>query len=190
MDLSNQEGGDPVKASFINHVFSTTEEGKGEVFNAVQYGLMGVIPVVLLNKFIQKFVPDADPEKSSLELLIEILIQLIIMLSGIILIHRMVTYFPSYSGFKYDTLNITNVILAFLIIVLSLQTKIGIKVNILIDRLMELYNGKSVEEMDNMKKKEKRAPGHAPSQADNLDNPSVQGGTFPPADHLLSRHGN
>ena len=76
-----------------------------------------------MNKLVQKFIPDADPDKNSLEIIVEVLIQLIIMLGGIILIHRMVTYIPSYSGFKYDTLNITNVILAFLVILLSLQTK-------------------------------------------------------------------
>ena len=140
MDQHLQDGGEPNKISLINHVFSTTDESKAELFNAVQYGLIGVVPVVLLNKIIQKFIPDADPEKSSLEVTIEILIQLIIMLGGIILIHRLITYVPSYSGFKYDTLNITNVILAFLVIVLSLQTKIGLKVNILVERLMELYH--------------------------------------------------
>ena len=182
MDQHLQDGGEPNKISLINHVFSTTDESKAELFNAVQYGLIGVVPVVLLNKIIQKFIPDADPEKSSLEVLIEILIQLIIMLGGIILIHRLITYVPSYSGFKYDTLNITNVILAFLVIVLSLQTKIGLKVNILVERLMELYHGKPVEEsMDNMKAKKKGAKTHNASQADNLDDPSVQQGMFPPA---------
>ena len=111
MDQHLQDGGEPNKISLINHVFSTTDESKAELFNAVQYGLIGVVPVVLLNKIIQKFIPDADPEKSSLEVLIEILIQLIIMLGGIILIHRLITYVPSYSGFKYDTLNITKSLL-------------------------------------------------------------------------------
>ena len=68
MDQHLQDGGEPNKISLINHVFSTTDESKAELFNAVQYGLIGVVPVVLLNKIIQKFIPDADPEKSSLEL--------------------------------------------------------------------------------------------------------------------------
>ena len=182
MDLNLQEGGEPNKVSFITHVFSTTEEGKAELLNAAQYGVMGIIPVVLLNKLVQKFIPDADPEKNSLEIIVEVLIQLIVMLSGIVFIHRMITYLPSYSGFKYEMLNITNVILAFLIIVLSLQTKIGLKMNILLDRLMELYNGPSEESMENMKKKNvKRVNGHTPSQADHLDDSQVQGGVFPPA---------
>ena len=164
--------------SFINHVFSTTEEGKAEILNVIQYSLYGVLPIVLLNKTVQKFVPEADVEKSSLELLAEIFIQIVIMFVGIVLIHRFITYFPTYSGYKYEAFNLTTVILAFLVIVLSLQTKLGIKVNILVDRTLELWNGPSKEAM----KKDSKRPvnNHATSQADTLDNSGVQSGMFPP----------
>jgi hypothetical protein len=64
-----------------------------------------------------------------------------------------------------------------LVIVLSLQTKLGIKVNILVDRVMELWNGPGKE-----KKKEhmQAMNNHNSSQADLLDSPSVQNGMFPP----------
>ena len=74
------------------------------------------------------------------------------MFCGIIIIHRIINYIPTYSGFKYEALNLTNVIIAFLIIVLSIQTKLGIKVNIIYDRIYELWNGPSAEEgMENKK---------------------------------------
>ena len=164
--------------SFFNHVFSTTEESKAEILNVVQYSLSAILPVVLLNKTIQKFIPEADIEKSSLELLAEIFIQIVVMFIGIVLIHRIITYLPTYSGYKYEGFNLTTVILAFLVIVLSLQTKLGIKVNILVDRAMELWNGPGKE-----KKKENMKPmnnSHVPSQADMLDTPTMQNGMFPP----------
>ena len=65
------------------------------------------------------------------------------MFSGIVLIHRVVSYVPTYSEFKYDALSFTSVILAFFVIMLSIQTKMGIKANILYDRAMELWNGPS-----------------------------------------------
>ena len=130
----------------MSHVFSMTEESNAEVLNVIQYSTMGVVPVVMLNKLIQRFVPEAYPEKSSVEILLEVFIQLVVMFSGIIFIHRIINYLPTYSGFKYESLNLTNVILAFLIIVLSIQTKIGIKVNILVDRLHELWNGPDYKE--------------------------------------------
>jgi hypothetical protein len=80
---------------------------------------------------------------------------------------------------------LTNVILAFLIIVLSIQTKLGIKVNILFDRINELWNGPSGDDAKANVKKNVRVSqntsSHMPSQADYLDNSQVQMGVFPPA---------
>jgi len=188
MDLL-QETGHESKKTFLNHVFSGTEEGKAEILNVVQYAGMGIIPIVILNKLIQRFIPEADTEKSSLELLAEIFIQLIVMFCGIIVVHRIITYFPTYSGFKYESLTLTNAILAFLIIVLSIQTKLGIKVNILVDRASELWNGTSSDDSNVRKNVRVSAPmsGHIPSQADFLDNSQVQNDMFPPAPVASSR---
>lgn len=174
------------KKTFLNQVFSTTEEGKAEILNVVQYSLMGVVPIVILNKLIQRFIPEADPDKSSIELLVEIFIQLVVMFCGIILIHRVIVYAPTYSGFKYENLSLTNVILAFLIIVLSIQTKLGIKVNILVDRIYDLWNGtdSSNDKRGGSKsgvRVSKPMSQHMPSQADYLDNSQTQSGIFPPA---------
>lgn len=182
-----QETTEPSKHTFLNHVFSSTEEGKAEILNVIQYSFMALIPIVILNKSIHRFIPEADTEKSSLEILAEIFIQLIVMFGGIIIIHRIITYFPTYSGFKYEHLTLTNVILAFLVLVLSIQTKMGIKVNIIVDRLGELWNGTSNNQNIGDKKTSKinmrvvNTQAHSPSQADFLDNSSMQNGMFPPA---------
>jgi len=176
--------------SFLSHVFSSTEEGKAEILNVIQYSTMGVVPIVILNKLIQRFIPEADPDKSTLELLVEIFIQLIVMFCGIIIIHRTIIYAPTYSGFKYESLTLTNVILAFLIIVLSIQTKLGMKVNILVDRLLELWNGPSGDDGKQRKRNVRTSSPmsqHAHSQADYLDNSQVQTGTFPPAPVATTR---
>jgi hypothetical protein len=166
--------------SFFNHVFSTTDEGKAEILNVVQYSLSAILPVVLLNKTVQKFIPEADVEKSSLELLAEIFIQSVVMFIGIVLIHRVITYFPTYSGYKYEAFNLTTVILAFLVIVLSLQTKLGIKVNILVDRAMELWNGPGKEKKKENMRAMNAESNHNSSQADSLDDSRMQSGMFPP----------
>jgi hypothetical protein len=186
MDFIQEGSSDRQKKTFFSHVLSTTDEGKAELLNVAQYSVLGVIPVVMLNKLIQQFVPEADHDKSSVELLIEILLQIIVMFCGIVFIHRIVTYVPTYSGFNYDNMNLTNVVLAFLVIVLSIQTKLGLKVNILYDRLMELWNGPSVASANkaNIRKKVHVSGGgatHAPSQADHLDNHMSQMDMFPPA---------
>ena len=185
-----QEAKDVTNNSFVSHVFSTTEEDKGELLNVVQYSLMGVIPIVLMNKLIQRFIPEADPEKSSLELLAEIAMQLVVIFGSLVFIHRMITFVPSYSGFKYERLTLTNVILAFLVIVLSIQSKIGIKANILVDRVYEMWNGPEVYEKDAKSgvRVRQAVARHAPSQADHLDNGAVQHDMFPPAPTTTQSH--
>jgi hypothetical protein len=116
------------------------------------------------------------------------------MFCGVIVIHRMITYFPTYSGFKYESLTLTNMILGFLIIVLSIQTKLGIKVNILVDRALELWNGPSHNTNANMKKNvrfsQPIANTHVPSQADYLDNSQTQTAIFPPAPVATTKPNN
>lgn len=183
------EGGEYTnKKTFLSHVFVSTEEGKAEIFNSVQYSFLAIIPIVILNKLIQRFIPEPDLEKGSFEILLEILIQLSVLIVGIIIIHRIITYIPTYSGFKYESFSITTVILAFMIIILSLQTKIGIKTNILFERIMDLWNGTTDEKKQQVKKNVRVSGGisegmmsgmHTSSQADHLD--TMQPDMFPPA---------
>ena len=51
-----QESKDINKKSFFTHVFSSTEEGKAEVLNVVQYATMGIVPIVIL-LFVKRFFP-------------------------------------------------------------------------------------------------------------------------------------
>jgi hypothetical protein len=96
----------------------------------------------MLNKVMQKYVPEAEDTKSSLEVLAEIIIQIFGMFFGLLIIHRIITFVPTYSGVNYPEFNMVFIILAVLMITLSLQTKLGEKVSILVDRLNELWNGK------------------------------------------------
>lgn len=191
MELLNEVGGDVGKKTFFTHVFDMSQEANGEIMNVTQYSLLGIIPVLFLNKLIQRFSPEADPESSSVELLAEIVLQVVVMFVGIVLIHRIITYVPTYSGFRYEHMTLTNVILAFLMIVLSLQTKLGIKVNILYDRLTDLWNGSSSDEKKSNVKSRVRVsesmvtPTHNASQADYLDAGSSS--MFPPAPVVQSK---
>ena len=60
-----------------------------------------------------------------------------------ILIHRIINYIPTYSNVDYRPFYVTNIILVFLTIMLSLQSRIGEKTNILLDRLMDLVTGET-----------------------------------------------
>ena len=89
-----------------------------------------------------KYVPEADESKGSVEIGAEVVLQIIVMFIGLLLIHRINTFIPTFSGEKYPEFNIVYIILAVLMITLSLQTKLGEKVSILSDRVMQLWEGR------------------------------------------------
>lgn len=139
MESLNESKGD---GGFFKHVFKFDQESKSEMLNIIQYAVLAIIPIVILNKLTQRFIPEADEEKSSIEISLEVLAQIIIMFLVILIIHRIITYIPTYSGEKYTDFSVTNIVLAMLVIVLSLQTKLGEKVSILVDRVVELWEGR------------------------------------------------
>ena len=130
-------------SGFFKYVFNFDEDSKGDLLNIIQYSLLAIIPIVTINKLMQNYVPEADDDKGNLELSMEIILQTIGMFISIFFINRMITYIPTYSGTKYPDFSVIFIILAVLMITLSLQTKLGEKVSILSDRLVELWNGKS-----------------------------------------------
>jgi len=131
------------KQNFFKHVFNFEDDSKADMLNIIQYSLIAIIPVIILNKTMSKYVPEADETKGSLEVVAEVIVQIIIMFVGLLMIHRVITYVPTYSGMKYPDFNIIFIILAVLMITLSLQTKLGEKVSLLFDRVIELWDGKS-----------------------------------------------
>jgi hypothetical protein len=134
--------------SFFKHVFNFDDDSKSEILNILQYSVIAIIPVVILNKTMQKYVPESDDKKGSIEITAEVIIQIIVMFIGLLIIHRIITYIPTYSGANYPEFHIVYIILAILMVTMSLQTKLGEKVSILVDRVLELWNGKP----DNKKK--------------------------------------
>jgi hypothetical protein len=139
MDVSKELAESSTKKTFIKHVFDVEEESQNEMLNIVQYSLLALIPVLLLNKSVQTLFPEADESKNNIEIALEIVGQTIVMFLGMVFIHRLVTYVPTYSKVDYSPLRVTNVVIAFLTIVLSIQSRIGEKANILFDRLMSYF---------------------------------------------------
>jgi len=138
-------------AGFFKHVFKFDDASKSDMLNIIQYALLAIIPVVVVNKLMQNYVPEANDDKGNAEITLEIILQVSLMFLGIFGIHRIIEYIPTYSGVQYPEFRVVYIILATLMITLSLQTKIGEKVSILSDRVIDLWNGTS--EADKRKKK-------------------------------------
>ena len=173
METANKEG-------FIGHVFNFNANAKEEMMNIVQYAILAVIPVVLLNKSIQRFIPEVDDEKSSLEIVVEVVVLLIFMFLGIFFIDRLVTFVPTYSTKKYEPLSVINIILSMLVITLSLQTRLGEKVSILVDRVNEMWSGSSEDDGKKKKKKKRGTSVNANANASSQSNPVSMPASSPP----------
>jgi hypothetical protein len=146
------------KMTFFKYVFNFDEDSKHDMMNIVQYAVLAIIPVIVLNKTMQKYVPEADEEKGSAEILAEVIFQIVYMFLGLFFIHRIISYIPRYSGTKYPEYHVIYNILPTLLVLLSLQTKLGEKVSILFDRVVELWEGKSDD--DKKKKDGKKGKGN------------------------------
>lgn len=145
------DSSDDSKESFIKHVFYFNDKSKSDVLNLMQYSFISIVPIVLLNKLIAKFVPEADETKGSLEVSAEILLQIFVMMFGIYMINRFITFFPTYSGAEYANFNVVSIVIVILMITISLQTRLGEKFNIIVERIIELWEGKPAKNAKNAK---------------------------------------
>ena len=95
----------------------------------------------MLNKGVSHVVPEANDMKSTMEISIEVIGQTVAMLIGLMIIDRLVVYVPTYCGNPYEKGTLLTVVLPMFMILLTLQTKIGEKANILYTRLVNVWNG-------------------------------------------------
>ena len=127
--------------SLFGHLFTFDTEYKHDILNLLQYSFIALIPCVLLNKFIQYNIPEACPNKSSIEISLEIILQIVLLLVGLWFIDRFTTYFKTYSTTAYPKHNVLFFSLGLITILISIQSKLGEKINILFDRLLTYING-------------------------------------------------
>jgi hypothetical protein len=142
------------KITFLNHMLNFDESTKNELSNISQYSLLAIIPVIALNKLMKKYIPPADDDKGSLEIIFEVTLQMLLLFFGLFYIHRFVSFFKPYSTKSYPEISIISIILAVLLITLSIQSKLGEKANILVERLHDLWNGETTLKPEPKKKPE------------------------------------
>ena len=131
------------KKGFFQHVFSVDTDAKATILNVVQYIIIAIVPIILLNQLGEKIFSSVDENKGNIELLAEALGEIVFIFVGIFFIHRFVTFIPTYSKTDYSKLNLFNSILIFLAIIVSSNNDLSRKIKLLSDRVMELWDGKS-----------------------------------------------
>ena len=163
-------------SGFFNYVFNFDSDNKAILLNMFQYIIIALIPVIVLLKLIKEYIPEDDDKKESIELIIEIIIQLGVLFIAMYLIDKIIRYFPTYSKVPYTKFNEISFIIPTLVLIMTMQTKLGAKINILYDRTLELWNGKTQTRGGNNQGNIRVSqpivmPGsHQVSRADTLDN--------------------
>ena len=160
-----------VDSNFFSYVFNFDEENKAGMLNMIQYTLLAILPVVILLKLVKHYIPEDDDSKPSLEVLVEIIVQLLLIFLTIWFVDKMIRFVPTYSGISYFKFNETNFIIPILIVLITMQTKLGAKINLLLDRVTELWSGKTNKAHTPQFKVTQPIVGnqHMPSQADTLN---------------------
>jgi len=136
---------------FIKSVFPFDDAQKATILNILQYTILAIIPIIVLLKLIKNYVSEVDDEKGSLVILVEVVGQIFVMFLALYFIHKIIAYIPTYSGVAYGDINLINIILPTIFIILTMQTKVGEKVQLLIDRLMDVYDGQTNSKKDDKK---------------------------------------
>ena len=137
--------------TFFKHMTDLDSGDKSNMMNMLQYTLLAVVPIVLVLKLIKTFVPEDNDESPSLEILVEVIGQITFMVLSIWFIDRMIQFIPTYSGVKYKAMDTISFLLGFLMILMTMQTRLGAKINILIERVMKVWNGETSIPKENKK---------------------------------------
>ena len=117
------------KDGFFKYVFNFDNNNKGLLTNLFQYAFIAVPLVILVLKVMNYYTPEEDNSKGSLEILLEIVVSISILLLAVWFINKIIRYIPNISKIEYPEFNEVNFLLPFLIVLLTMQTKLGAKIN-------------------------------------------------------------
>ena len=139
-DLEIRENAKSI-GGFFNYVFDFSPANKSQIMNMMQYSILSVIPVLCTLRAIKHFIPEDNDVKSTIEITVETVLQISFIMISIWFTHRIIQYIPTYSGVEYSKFNEVGFVIPFILILATLQTKLGAKLNILIDRAVSIIPG-------------------------------------------------
>ena len=174
MEALSEPNIDNKNKGFFGYVFNFDQENKDMLTNMFQYAFLSLPLVLIVLKLINYFSPEENDEKGNLEILLEIILTLTTILLAIWFINKIIMYIPTYSKSNYAEFNEITFLLPFLILLFTMQTKISGKINILIERLIDIYEGrtnlKNEKKNSDIKKTQpiSKPPVHQNSQSDTL----------------------
>lgn len=119
---------------FFSYVFKLSKFKQEDLLNVMQYTALSILPIMLFLYYTKKYFPSITHEDSSLYLFTLTFVELIFMIVGIFFIDRIINFIPTFSGKYYEVINLTNVILIFVIFMLITHAGFRERTSILLYR--------------------------------------------------------
>ena len=124
---------------FFTYVFKLSKFKQEDLMNIVQYTLLSIVPVVLFIYFTKKYFPSLEENDSSLYIFTVTVIELIFMIIGIFFIDRIINYIPTYSGKYYETINLTTIVVIFVLFMLITETGFKKRTLVMLERFDKFF---------------------------------------------------
>jgi hypothetical protein len=124
---------------FFTYVFKLSRFKQEDLMNIVQYTLLSIVPVILFVYFTKKYFPSLEESDSSLYIFTITVIELIFMIIGIFFIDRIINYIPTYSGKYYETINLTTIVVIFVLFMLITETGFKKRTLVMLERFDKFF---------------------------------------------------
>jgi hypothetical protein len=124
---------------FFTYVFKLSKFKQEDLMNIVQYTLLSIVPVILFVYFTKKYFPSLEESDSSLYIFTVTVIELIFMIIGIFFIDRIINYIPTYSGKYYETINLTTIVVIFVLFMLITETGFKKRTLVMLERFDKFF---------------------------------------------------
>jgi hypothetical protein len=124
---------------FFTYVFKLSKFKQEDLMNIVQYTLLSIVPVILFVYFTKKYFPSLEESDSSLYIFTITVIELIFMIIGIFFIDRIINYIPTYSGKYYETINLTTIVIIFVLFMLITETGFKKRTLVMLERFDKFF---------------------------------------------------
>jgi len=124
---------------FFTYVFKLSRFKQEDLMNIIQYTLLSIVPVILFVYFTKKYFPSLEENDSSLYIFTVTVIELIFMIIGIFFIDRIINYIPTYSGKYYETINLTTIVIIFVLFMLITETGFKKRTLVMLERFDKFF---------------------------------------------------
>jgi len=152
--------GGSTSGSFVNYMFSMSDGEKVEIINMFQYVILAIIPILVIVRLMQNYIPPLNNKKATIEIAIELIVQLVVLFGLFFFVHKLIAFIPTYTKQQYQNVQFLPLVLPLLFVLFTMDKNFGEKAQLLLKRLLvmiginkENFEGADLEEEEANQKK-------------------------------------